>query len=221
MPYTLFASKQCGSAAIEALLTWVGADWRHDDLAFEPAALKSDRYRAINPLGQVPTLLLPGGTPITESAAIILTLADHFPDAGLAPPPGSAARSVFYRWLIFLAVNVYGETIHGDFPERYVGDPEQHAAYRERSDAVTRSHWLRLEAAVRPAPFVLGSAMTALDPYVAMIRRWRPGPGWFAAACPKLEDAARAAEAHPAVRAAWERQGWGHPVADDDSRPDG
>ena len=30
-------------------------------------------------------------------------LADAFPDAGLAPPPGDPARGPYYRWLFFAA----------------------------------------------------------------------------------------------------------------------
>ncbi len=37
---------------------------------------------SLNPLGQVPTLVLPDGRVMTESAAIILHLADQAPQAG-------------------------------------------------------------------------------------------------------------------------------------------
>lgn len=208
MTYRLFASKECGSAVIEAALTITGAAWALEELEFEPSAFKSEAFLRVNPLGQVPALVLPDGAVITESAAILLTLADRFPDAGLAPPAGSDARATFNRWLVYLAVNVYGEIIRGDFPARYVADPAGHAGFTACTDAVARERFQVMETALSPAPFLLGAAMTALDPYLAMIRRWRPAKGWFAEACPKLEGAARAAEAHPAVKAAWARQGW-------------
>lgn len=39
-------------------------------------------YLAINPRGQIPALTLPDGTVVTESAAIVLHLADAFPEKG-------------------------------------------------------------------------------------------------------------------------------------------
>ena len=38
-----------------------------------------------------------------RGAAICAYLADAFPDAGLAPPPGDRQRGPYYRWLFFAA----------------------------------------------------------------------------------------------------------------------
>lgn len=39
-------------------------------------------------MSRIPTLILPDGTVLTESLAILTTIADSFPAAGLLPPPG-------------------------------------------------------------------------------------------------------------------------------------
>src|ERR1700732_2096582 len=44
-----------------------------------------------------------GDTVVTEAAAICAYLADAFPAAGLAPPPGDRLRGPYYRWLFFAA----------------------------------------------------------------------------------------------------------------------
>ena len=62
--------------------------------------MKAPDYLAINPMGKVPALRI-GDTVVTEVPAILATLADAFPDAGLAPPP--AERGAYYRWLFFAA----------------------------------------------------------------------------------------------------------------------
>jgi glutathione S-transferase len=64
--------------------------------------MKDPEYLAINPMGKVPTITH-GNTVITETAAICAYLADAFPDAGLAPAPGSRQRGPYYRWLFFAA----------------------------------------------------------------------------------------------------------------------
>ena len=42
-----------------------------------------------------------GDTVVTETAAICAYLADAFPEAGLAPPPGDRLRGPYCRWLFF------------------------------------------------------------------------------------------------------------------------
>ena len=59
---------------------------------------KTPEYRAINPMGKVPTLV-DGDTVITETAAICAYLADKFADKGLAPAMTSAERGRYYRYL--------------------------------------------------------------------------------------------------------------------------
>jgi glutathione S-transferase len=62
--------------------------------------MNSPEYLAINPMGKVPAVRH-GDTIVTEAAAICAYLADVFPEAGLAPPPGSRLRGPYYRWLFF------------------------------------------------------------------------------------------------------------------------
>jgi glutathione S-transferase len=63
---------------------------------------KAPEYLAINPMGKVPALTHKGVV-VTECAAICAYLADAFPEAGLAPPPGSLDRAPYYRWMFFAA----------------------------------------------------------------------------------------------------------------------
>lgn len=62
--------------------------------------MKAPDYLAVNPMGKVPAIRH-GDTVVTEAAAICAYLADAFPAAGLAPPPGE--RGAYYRWLFFAA----------------------------------------------------------------------------------------------------------------------
>lgn len=58
-------------------------------------------FQQINPAGKVP-VLVDGDLVLPESAAICLHVAERFPQAGLLPPPGTAARSECYRWVSFI-----------------------------------------------------------------------------------------------------------------------
>jgi len=79
------------------MLEEVGQPYDTVFVDFGPS-MKTPEYRALNPMGKVPTLVH-GGTVVTECAAICAYLADAFPEAGLAPEP--ARRGPYYRWLFF------------------------------------------------------------------------------------------------------------------------
>lgn len=83
------------------MLEELGQPYRTEILDYA-TTLKAPAYLAINPMGKVPAITH-GGTVVTEAGAILAYLADAFPDAGLAPPPGSRERGPYYRWLFFAA----------------------------------------------------------------------------------------------------------------------
>ena len=81
--YTLFGSKASGSASVECALEMTGVPYRIVEAAsWEDNAALAELARA-NPLKQIPTLVLPDGTVLTESAAILMHLGFAFPSAGL------------------------------------------------------------------------------------------------------------------------------------------
>jgi glutathione S-transferase len=57
-------------------------------------------YLAVNPLGELPTLV-DGDVTLRESLACCLHLADRFPEQRLAPPVGSPERGPYYQWMAF------------------------------------------------------------------------------------------------------------------------
>ena len=76
---------------------------------------------------------------------------------------------------------------------------------KEKTVERSLAYWKMLEDSVRPAPFLLGDAMSALDVYAALVSRWRPGRKAIAEACPKLAAAFARTEQHPIVARVWGR----------------
>ena len=81
------------------MLEETGCSYRVEVMDYGPK-MKSPEYLALNPMGKVPAIKH-GNTVVTETGAILCYLADAFPEAGLAPPPGQ--RGSYYRWLFFVA----------------------------------------------------------------------------------------------------------------------
>jgi GST-like protein len=68
-----------------------------------------------------------------------------------------------------------------------------------------RAYWTMLEQALKPAPYLVGSEMTALDVYAAMLSRCRPGRTWVDEHCSRVAAALALAERDPIVARVWAR----------------
>jgi GST-like protein len=196
--WQLFGARGWGSTLVEAALAWVGAPFDFVDVeGFDQPGPQRERLVAINPLARVPTLVSPGGEVMTESAAIILHLAELHPEAGLAPTPSNALRPAFLNRLIWFVSVVYPTFTYRDYPERWAPDAADQLA--ERVDGFRRSLWLQFESELGDEQWVLEARPSALDIYIAVMTHWRPRRAWFAEHSPKLHAIALRAEALPAM----------------------
>jgi glutathione S-transferase len=102
-----------------------------------------------------------GDTVVTETAAICAYLADAFPQARLAPPPGDRLRGPYFRWLFFSAGPV--EAAVSNKAVGVVVPPE-----RERMMGYGRIDLVMstLEAALSQSDYLAGDNFTAADLYV-------------------------------------------------------
>ena len=96
-----YTNPQSRGRIVHWMMEELGQPYRTVWLEFGPE-MKSADYRAVNPMGKVPTLRH-GEAVVTEAAAICAYLADAFPEAGLAPAPTSPERAPYLRWLFFAA----------------------------------------------------------------------------------------------------------------------
>ncbi|CAO3379707.1 glutathione S-transferase family protein [Azospirillum argentinense] len=202
--YRLYGVPGWGSVLAEAMLVQCGAPFVFEDVAgFDAPGEARQRLLALNPLGQIPTLVLPDGSVMTESAAIALLLAERHPEAGLAPPPDAAERAAFLRLLVWLVANVYPTFTYGDYPERWVTEaPETLGAAMVEQ---RKTLWLWLDSQLGEGPWVLGERFSALDLYVGAMVHWRPRRAWFAERCPKLSGVAGRVLALPNLEPVWSR----------------
>jgi GST-like protein len=203
--YKLFARPGWGSVLVETQLAWYGLHCEIEDLddLFASAAAR-ERLRPVNPLAQVPTLLLPDGQILTESAAITLHLADATRSADLVPGPSEELRPAFLRWLVFLVANVYPTFTYADDPARFVEGEAAQRAFETNVGAYRQRLWRQVEAAAA-GPWFLGPRFSALDIYIAAMTRWQPRRSWFERECPRLYRIALRADAKPRLGEIWRR----------------
>lgn len=193
----LYGAPGWGSAISEIMLTMVGKPYHFINVeGFDSPGPQRERLLSLNPLCQVPTLVLEEGEVMTESAAIALWLLDSYPD--FAPPPGSKQRQQFWRLLVWLVANVYPTFTYGDYPERWVADNP--AALANSTDRYRETLWRWLEDQLHHTPYTFGERLTLIDAYWPVIRRWGPGEAWFAANTPKLHALAARICARPELQ---------------------
>jgi hypothetical protein len=78
--YPLYGVAGWGSALVEAALVRANAPFAYEDVSgFDHPGEARERLQQINPLAQVPALILPSDETMTESAAIILHLSEVYP----------------------------------------------------------------------------------------------------------------------------------------------
>ncbi|MEO3474149.1 glutathione S-transferase family protein [Roseomonas sp. CAU 1739] len=210
MNYILYGDIGSGSAPVEMALAEIGAPVELRAVPLSTDAQRAGAYRRINPMGRIPTLLLPDGTVLTESIAILLTLADRHPDAALLPPPGSSDRARALRWMMVAGAEGYPHVTRFDYPERFSPDPTHAAPIRTRALEMYRDLWRLVEAEAGlagdpAAPFLLGQRFTVADIYLAVLSRWLKGATWLPEACPRLATLGRAVAARPAIAPVWGR----------------
>jgi GST-like protein len=197
--YTLYGKQGSGSASTEIALALVGAPFRVVETAsWEPNAA-FDELLKVNPLGQIPTLVLPDGTVLSESAAILVHLGLVHSDSTLLPH-STSARAQAIRGLVFIAANCYAAISIIDYPERWCENADE--PMRERIRAGTRArlhrHW-EIFADLFGAHCYRGGALGAIDILAAVVSKWAGTRQHLAQSRPEFHDALEAIEAHPAV----------------------
>lgn len=200
----LLGCKGCGNAIVEAAFALAGVPLETEEVDYSSGSPTRERLLAVNPLGQVPVLLLPDGRILTESLAMLHYLDDLEPGAQLIPPPGDPTRAAFHRWSVFLVAAVYPTYTYGDDPRKWVADEAGAKLLRASTDRHREALWQQVEDEAG-SPWFLGERRSALDLYVAVMTRWRPGILWFAKRTPKLTAIAKRAAALEPVAPVLER----------------
>jgi glutathione S-transferase len=129
-------------------------------------SMKAPEYLTINAMGKVPAIKH-GDTVVTEAAAICAYLADAFPEAGLAPPPGSRERGPYYRWLFFAAGPIEAAVTDKALGCEIPVEREGMVGYgnMERTLAAVEGQLYRSE-------YIAGDRFTAADVYLGSAVGW-------------------------------------------------
>ena len=195
--YRLYGRQGAGSVAPQLLLEELGLPYEMIWVTREEG--QQADYRSVNPTGKVPALVLPDGTPIFESAAIVIHLTLVQP-SDLAPPPGTTEHARFLQWMAYLSTALYETFLRFYYSDRYssAGAVDAPRIKSQAHDDLDRCFDL-LETAL--SPNLLGERLSAADFYLWMLATWaEPSPEELYRHFPKIGELARRIEERPAAQ---------------------
>lgn len=203
---TLYGAAGSGSVAVEAALTVLGMPFQVIEGATWSSQAARTRVADQNALRQIPTLVFPGGEVLTESAAILVHLADTHPASRLSPGLDDPRRAQFLRWMFYVSSAIY--SLHWIKPDvQRIGAPPA-----ARDAVVNAVHeriafcWKAMDAQLEPSTYLLGDELTVLDLYVAVVSRFGPWRARFHQEAPRMTPAIERVDSEPRLRALWERR---------------
>jgi glutathione S-transferase len=162
---TLFHSPNTRSTGVRVLLEELKAPYELRAVNMKVGEQLKPEFKAINPLGKVPTVTY-GDTVVTEQPAIYIFLADLFPAARLAPGLTDTARGSYLRWMVY-----YGSCLEPAMVDKALKrEPGDHGlspygTYDEMINALAQQ--------LARGPYMLGETFSAADVL------WGSALGWM------------------------------------------
>ena len=202
-PYVVYGAKGSGSVPVEATLTLLGLPYEVVEARAWEGEAEQAKVARINPMRQVPALVLPSGEVLTESAAILMWLAEQHPEARLAPPVGDPRRAEYLRWMSFIPASIYSLYWIRDDPTRLAADKAAAEVIQARTVERIAECWRLMDAQVEPGRYLQGEELGVLDLYVAVVSRWTPRRERFRREAPKMAEVVERVDTEPRLQAFW------------------
>lgn len=197
MMYTLYGTDESGSCMIEIALQRCAVPWHRVDASSWHDGEGSEALARINPLKQIPTLVMPDGQVLTESAAILIHLGLAFPDAHLL----SGDRAQIIRGLVYIAANCYSAIGIIDYPQRWLGEAPE--AVQAQLVCGTRRYlhqaWVVFAEQFAEQLFVDNGEPNALGIMAAAVSRWDAAREALSAVAPGFAHTLARVDADPGV----------------------
>lgn len=181
-----YAPKTC-ALAVHIALEQIGAPYEAIALDFANQAQRSPDYLAINPKGRVPALVTERGI-LTETPALLLYLAQRYPEAGLAPLDDIFALAEMQAFNSYLCATVHVAHAHRVRGSRWVDDPAAIEAMKKKVPQTMGDCMALIEHGMLKGPWVMGDRYSVADMYLFTIAGWLEGDGVDLSKLPRVID---------------------------------
>jgi glutathione S-transferase len=166
----LFYMPGACSLAPHIVLEWIGKPFELGRV--ERGKTREPEFLAVNPAGKVPALIEEDGRILTEAEALLLYLAEKFPDEHLGASPTLEARYEMHKWMSYLTGDVHPAFYPYFLPQWYIATEPQYHAIREAPYKQIDACFQLLERHMSDRNYIVEDRRTVLDPYLFVFCRW-------------------------------------------------
>ncbi len=203
--YKIYERPGAGSTVVEAVLAEAGEPYELIRVDRNPDTSIPGWFRKINPRGEVPTIVLPDGTLMMESAAMTIYLSDLFPAASLAPPVTSPLRRRYLQWIMFFATAGYGAEMRWFWTQNFCDDENGKKSVKAKALAEQVANHAIFAQSLGQGPYILGETFSAADIYAAMILTWSANFEQCLARHPNIRKMYECVAARPKLKPVFQR----------------
>ncbi|MFC4272485.1 glutathione S-transferase [Sneathiella chungangensis] len=203
--FKLFFSPGTVALASHITLAETGADYEAIRVDFAAGEQMKPDYLAINPKGRVPSLITDQGI-LTETPAILLYLAQSYPEANLAPLSDVFQLARLQSFTSYLCSTVHVNHAHRRRGSRWATEETSFEDMRRKVTENMADCFALIQTEMFEGPWVMGNDYSVADPYLFTVGRWLEGDDVDIKDYPKIaEHSARMTE-RPAVQRALAEQ---------------
>jgi glutathione S-transferase len=195
-----YAPHTC-SLASHIALEDAGAEYATVRINFAAEEQRKPEYLAINPKGRAPAMITDRGI-LTETPAILVFIAQSFPQARLAPLDDPFLFAEVQAFNSYLCSTLHVAHAHRMRGYRWADDPTAIAAMQRKVPESVGACFELIEGKMLKGPWVMGETYTICDPYLFTIAQWMEQDGVDPSRFPKVKDHRRLMSERPQVQKA-------------------
>ena len=185
----LYYTAHTCSLATHIVLEEVGADSSTVRIDFATEQQKSAEYLKVNPKARVPALVTDRGI-LTETPAMLVYVAQSFPQARLAPMDDPFFFAEIQSFNSYLCSHVHVAHAHRMRGHRWVDADDAHsiAAMQRKVPESVGAGFELIERELLKGPWVMGDQYTVCDAYLFTLAQWLEKDGVDPARIPRVID---------------------------------
>jgi glutathione S-transferase len=197
--FKLYYTPGTCALASHIALQEAGAAYTTERIDFKTNQQNSPEYLDINPKARVPSLVTDRGV-LTETPAMLVFIAQSFPQAKLAPLEDPFALAQLQSFNSYLCSTVHVAHAHKGRGYRWASDEASFADMKRKIPESVGAAFALIERRMLKGPWVMGETYTVCDPYLFTLAGWLEGDSVDLSALPKVVDHRKRMAERPAVR---------------------
>jgi glutathione S-transferase len=184
---TLYYTPNTCALATHLALAHADAEYELVKIDFSKNEQRAADYLKVNPKGRVPALVTERGI-LTETPAMLLFIAQMYPDAHLAPLADTFRLAEMNAFNSYLCSTVHVAHAHRMRGNRWADEPEAWKAMQRKVPQSVGDAFSVIESEYLRGPWVLGQEFSVSDLYLLTLARWLEGDGVELSRLPRVLD---------------------------------